>query len=358
MRPRRVAYVVGVFPKLSETFVANELAEVRRRGVEVRVLSLRRPTETLRHPVVLEAGLEACAVYEEEKFAEVLREFRPDLLHAHFATRPTGVARELAAELGVPFTFTAHRYDIFDKPPEDFAARAAAARLFVTVSEANVHHLTGTFGVPAERMRVIPCGVDTERFCPALAEQPKTPLIVCVARLVKVKNQTLLLQTCAQLRDRGLTFRCVVVGDGPMRGELETLAKQLRLDGWVEFAGAADQNQVLGWWQRAAIAVLTSDSEGMPVCLMEAAACALPVVATSVGGVPELVREGETGFLAPPGNATALADALEKLLRDETLRSRFGLAARRVAETQLSLARQVDQLLALWSEILEGPKSL
>src|SRR2546425_9045450 len=187
MMLRRVAYVVNVFPKLSETFIAWELAELRRRGVEVCILSLRPPDEGRRHEFIAQTGLEERRVYNSWEFPAVLREFRPELLHAHFATEPTAAARELAAELRVPFTFTAHGYDIYRKPPADFADRAAAASAVVTVSEANAAYIATTFGVPAMHIHVIPCGVDTERFRPP--EQRSEPLqIVCVARLNPVKN--------------------------------------------------------------------------------------------------------------------------------------------------------------------------
>src|SRR5437016_5599377 len=221
MTPLRVAYVLRVFPKISETFVANELAEMRRRGVEVRILSLRRPAEDLRHELVARAGLDEQTVYDLREFPVTLREFRPQLLHAHFATAATAKARELAAEIGVPFTFTAHRYDLYDKAPSDFADRAAAAGAVVTVSQANLQHIVKAFGVPAAHIHVIPCGVDTERFRPD-GDRAKPPLIVCVARLVPFKRIGLLLEACAILRAWGVEFRCAIVGDGPCRDELET----------------------------------------------------------------------------------------------------------------------------------------
>src|SRR2546422_1055911 len=115
----RVAYVVNVFPKLSETFIAWELAELRRRGVEVCILSLRPPDEGRRHEIVREAGLEERVIYDPKEFRAALLEFQPELLHAHFATEPTAAARELAAELRVPFTFTAHGYDIYRRRSEE-----------------------------------------------------------------------------------------------------------------------------------------------------------------------------------------------------------------------------------------------
>ena len=368
MKLARLVYVINVFPKLSETFIANEIAELRRRGIELRVLSLRQPTDPLRHEVVAETGLESVTCRDPARFPQLLQEFKPQLLHAHFATEPAAAARDWAAMVGVPFTFTAHGYDIRRKAPPDFAARAAAASAVVTVSEANRQHIFNTFGVPAEKLRVIPSGVDTEWFRPVAADvrrrtrnplhqgsghdEPPPPLVVCVARHVKVKSLGVLLQACALLRDRSVKFRCVSVGDGVCRAELEALRAELGLESIVEFVGAQTQGQVRDWWQRADLAVLTSESEGMPVCLMEAAACAVPAVATAVGGVPELVVDGETGLLTPAGDAQALAQAVQALIEDPKRTIAMGAAARNRVVARFSLARQVDQLLALWSEVL------
>src|SRR5882724_10933925 len=131
MSLRRIAYVLKVFPKLSETFVAEELAEVRRRGIEVRIISLSQARSGLRHAIVSEAGLDSITCYPPKDFLAELKEFRPQLLHAHFATEATEAAIELATELELPFTFTAHGYDIHRKAPADFSARAGAAAAVV-----------------------------------------------------------------------------------------------------------------------------------------------------------------------------------------------------------------------------------
>jgi glycosyltransferase involved in cell wall biosynthesis len=348
---RRVAYVVNVFPKLSETFIASELSELRRRGVEVRILSLRRPDESLQHEIISRAGLQERTVYDPLKFGAVLRGFRPQLLHAHFATEPAAAARDLAEELAVPFTFTAHGYDIHRRPPPDFAQRAACARSIVTVSRSNARYISRTFGVPAEHIQVIPCGVDIDRFRPA-GPRATPPHLLCVARQVPVKNLGLLLEACADLRTRDVAFRAVLVGDGKSREELQRLRTQLGLEEVVAMVGPAEQAAVLGWWQRASVAVLTSEREGMPVSLMEAAACGVPAVAPAVGGIPELVEDGVTGLLVPAGDRPALVAALERLLRDHELAARLGAAARWRAEERFSVRQQVDQLLALWAKLL------
>ena len=354
MTPRRVAYVVNVFPKFSETFIAHELAEVRRRGIEVSILSLRRPIEDEpRHEIVGRAKLIEQAVYEPPLFSTTLREFQPDLIHAHFATEPTQVARELANEIGVPFTFTAHAYDIFRRPPPDFAERAAASSSLITVSEANARYIKETFGIRRERLHAIPCGIDPQQFRPG-GERDWPPSIVCVARLVPVKNHGLLLQACARLKARGMGFRCILVGDGRSREAIEAARSRLGLEDVVDLVGVATQADVLTWWQRATVAALPSHSEGMPVALMEAAACGLPAVATAVGGVPELVEDGVTGFVTAPGDVDGFGRALERLLCKPDLAARMSTAARQRAEERFSLRRQVDRLLQVWSEALSN----
>ena len=369
--PLRIAYVVHMFPKVSETFIAHELAELRRRGVEVRVLSLLPPREELRHDFIAASGLDKLVSYEPADFPRVLDEFKPDLLHAHFATEPTAAARELSARHGIPFTFTAHGYDIRRKPPADFAARAAAAECVITVSEANARWITEKHGVPRAKLRIIPCGVDTVRFSPVAASRESAanhsevdggaltrrrdsdaPLIVCVARHVAVKNLGLLLDTCAVLHRQGVKFRCVSIGDGPLRGELEAQRARLGLNEVVEFTGALTHEHVPPWWQLANVAVLTSENEGMPVCLMEAAACGVPAVATAVGGIPELIADGVTGLLTPANDATALAAALRELIEQPKRAAAMGRAARARVVERFSLARQVDSLLELWTEVL------
>jgi colanic acid/amylovoran biosynthesis glycosyltransferase len=354
MTPSRIAYVINVFPKLSETFIASELAELRRRGVDLRIISLRIPTESIRHQFIAQAELDRLTCYKPTEFIPFLQAFQPELIHAHFATEPTAAARDLSAQLGIPFTFTAHGYDIRRKPPLDFAERAVAARAVITVSEANAQHIVAAFDVPRSHLHVIPCGVDTTKFRPIEREAvfSSPPLLVCVARHVKVKNLGLLLRACALLRDRALDFRCVLVGDGPCSSELEEQAAELQLQDVVQFVGAADHDEVRRWWQKADMALLSSENEGMPVSLMEAAACGVPAVAPAVGGIPELVLDGVTGLLSTPNDIESLSRAIQRLIDDPDLRARMGRAARLRAEECLSLERQVDQLLKLWRQII------
>jgi glycosyltransferase involved in cell wall biosynthesis len=354
MTPRRIAYVLNIFPKISETFIAGEIAELRKRGVEICILSLLPPRNEPRHEIVSSAGLDRITNYDVASFGKMVRDFRPQLIHAHFAKEATGKARELSVEFGIPYSFTAHGYDIYRKPPADFYERAMAARAVVTVSEANANYIHATFGVPKSHLHVVSCGVDISFFHPERARRVQTdlPLFVCLARAVEVKNLPLLLEACAILRSRSVSFRCVLAGDGPLHSQLLQLRDKLQLTDIVEMPGVVTQTQALQYWHQAIVGILTSDNEGMPVCLMEAAACGVPVVATAVGGIPELVLNGETGILCERGNAVQIADAIASLLTDAEKRRRIAAAARKRAQERFSIVRQVDELQQIWAEVL------
>jgi colanic acid/amylovoran biosynthesis glycosyltransferase len=352
MMPARVAYVVNTFPKFSETFIAGELAELRARRVDVRILSLKPAPDGPQHAIVRSAGLLDRTTYVASAFRRSLDRFKPTLIHAHFATEPTRTARELADDIGVPFTFTAHGYDVYRRPPADFADRAAAAAAVVTVSDANRSHIATTFGVPASRIHVVPCGIDTTWFTPRRTALVGPPLIVCVARLNPVKQLDMLIRACALLRDRGVAFECVIVGEGPDRKDLESLRAELRLDRLITLPGAMEQAQVRRWWRRASVAVLSSRSEGMPVCLMEAAACGVPAVAPAVGGIGELIADGVTGIVTPPNDAIELANGIERVLTHGRMRASMRLAARKRAVARFSRRRQIDDLSAIWSRVV------
>ncbi len=344
---RRVAYVVDGFPKVTHTFVAGEIAEVRRRGIEVRILSLRPGDDQTVHEIVTREGLLDVTCYDRAAFPDVVAELRPDMIHAHFARSATAAAWDLSRAHGVPFGFTVHSYDLWRKPPPDLADRARAAATVVTVSELNADELAGRHGVDRAKLHVIPCGVDVQAFRPG-DEPTGTPRILAVARLHPVKNLGVLLRALAILRDGGVAFTCRVVGEGDEREALESLRRELDLGDRVAFVGELTQSAVRDEWRQASVGVLSSDTEGMPVALMEAAACGVPVAATTVGGIPELVVDGETGWLVPPRDPQALAGALRRLLADAPARRRMGRAARERAVRLLSIEHQVDALTQAW----------
>jgi glycosyltransferase involved in cell wall biosynthesis len=374
-----VGYVLRKFPVLSETFVLNEMLALEARGVPLHVFSLERPNDARFHedlPKLKARVAYVPDVFELKRLLQhhkrlrkhyrksylrtllyVLGRGKPSLLwrflqagyvaneasrlrirhlHAHFANRPATVSSLAARIIGIPFSFTAHAMDIFKEKVDRRALvrKMEAARFVVTVSDFNKAYLEGIAAErPANVVRVYN-GIDLERFTSngATADPPFT--IVCVARLVEKKGIPVLVEACRLLRDRGLPFRCWIVGKGRNRPQLEELIARYDLREHVRLLGPLTQREVLRRYQSAHLYVLPcvvsadGNRDGLPVSIVEALACELPVVSTPVTGIPEVVAHRDNGLLVPPGDAEALASAIEELARDPALYQELRARAR------------------------------
>ena len=360
----RIAYLINQYPKTSHTFIRREIAALELQGHEVERLSVRRPKEPLvddadvaeaaKTRVILPSGVLTTlrSVASQVLFSPrrawhslslatqlgrrsqrgVARHFaywmeaavvqswckraRIDHVHAHFGSNPATVAM-LAQELGgPPFSFTAHGVESFDAPPlVGLGAKVARAKFTVAVSSFGRSQLQ-RWSDPAHwnRIHVVRCGLERE----LLEREPIPPSapakLLCIARLVPEKGVSVLLHALARLRSMGMRFELDLVGDGPMRGALEELARGLGLEAAVHFVGWKSGREVRQWIDRARALVLPSLAEGLPVVIMEALAMGRPVVASCVGGIPELVEPGVTGWLFPAGSVTELTKALQAVL--------------------------------------------
>ena len=395
----RVGYVLKRFPRASETFIAQEILELERRGAEVEIFALRQNDAPAPHGwldevaapvhqcdgVALSDGwkwLHARAADVDDARAGVERALRLAFrhpsrrgrhrlceavglaqaaadrgirhLHAHFANDPAFVALLASHLLPAPFSFTAHAKDIYAKGQGQavLAELVAAASFVVTVCEANRRHLERLLGPGAEKVRTLYNGVDLEalRPAPAAAAEGNVRRLLCVARLVEKKGLDVLLRAVAQLRDRGVELSCTVAGEGPERPVIERLRAELGLESAVELAGCLPHEEVVARMRSAELFVLpcrvtgNGDRDALPTVLLEAMACGLPCVSTPVGGVPEIVEHRGTGLLVPSDNPWALAAALGELLDSRSLRRRFGAAGRRRAEELFDRRRNVARL--------------
>jgi glycosyltransferase involved in cell wall biosynthesis len=204
--------------------------------------------------------------------------------------------------------------------------------------------------IPLDRITVIPNGVDTDFFRPASPASGRKPVILCVARLVPVKDHATLIRAFGLLLKDHPDAELRLVGDGPLEADLKALVEQTLPPGRVRFLpGRPDVRPLL---EQAAILVLNSRQEAFPNVILEAMAMGLPVAATRVGGIPEMVTHGETGWLAPPGNPAALAAAMSQLLGDAATRQAFGRAARERVERHFSLATMVRGHEAVFAKLL------
>ena len=396
-----VAYLLKMYPRFSETFVLSELLELERQGLDLHVFSLKKPDDGIFHADV--ARLRARVTYLPESalvdpgaYAAAHRELaardprryaaalaaavrsrrgtalkhflRAGLIarwvnargithvHAHFASGPAAVALHLHRLTGVSYSLTAHAKDIYIDGVDQEALRAklSGARFAVTVSDFNRRHLAELAN--GSRLVRIYNGLDLERFAPNGASADDPPLVLAVGRLIEKKGFADLVRAVALLRDRGRRLRCTIVGKGALERELRALIRELGVGDRVELAGPQPRDRLLALYHRAsAVAVpcvVGSDGnrDGLPTVLTEAMALGVPVVATDVTGIPELVEDGRTGLLVPQHDPPRLADAIERLLADRPLATALAAAARERVEREFDLRRNVGRLRELLEE--------
>jgi colanic acid/amylovoran biosynthesis glycosyltransferase len=381
--------VLKRFPRLSETFIVNEVLALERLGIPVEIFSLREPRAEPRHemlralraPVTYlpdKTALAACTVREgnwqgpgrERALSELLADPRAeedtlvDLqasalallaarrgvthLHAHFGTGATRVAMLASRLSGLPYSFTAHAKDIYHEDVDQaaLAEKISGARFVITVSDFNRRHLAQRFG-PALSRRVVRLynGLDLERFTSDPGAAPEPCLVLAVGRLVEKKGFAYLLQACALLRDRRIPVRCLIVGDGPERDALVERIRVLALEPIVTLAGAQPQEHLLETMRRAAVLALpcvvsaNGDRDGLPTVLLEALALGLPTVSTTLPGIEEIIPDRGTGRLVPPGDSAALADAIGEILQAPDLRQRLAKSGRARAEELFDIGK-------------------
>jgi glycosyltransferase involved in cell wall biosynthesis len=366
---------VGLIVECAVPFVCDEVAALRGAGVEVALASAFRPGPGWRTAFGEEVGyprpgrpawvaralrdgltcgprladLMRCALAERVPFrlvalaASLARRARREgwrHVHASFATYPAWLAWATGHLAGLPFSFTAHAYDV--QEPRPWLARVAVEAAFVrAISSETATRVRGVAG-PNARVRIGHLGVDVERFFPGEGTAADPPEILSVARIGPTKGIEVLIEAARLLASGDLAQNtaagrfCVrILGDGPLRAACAERARALGLHEVVRFDGAATPAEVALALRRATIFALPcvrvrggARHDGLPVALLEAMASALPVVSTPVGGIPEAVSDGDTGILVPSGDAHRLALALATLLTDAGLRRRLGLAAR------------------------------
>ena len=296
---------------------------------------------------------------DAQPYLRLLGRGRPSLIHAHFGIEGVS-ALGLAMQLKIPLVTTFHGFDATLKTHAMLGSpawfrypllRRKLARegnLFLCASSFIRQKLLET-GFPESRTHTHYIGVDCQTIRPR-ADFEETPLILHVARLVEVKGTRYLLRAFATVARKYDRVRLLIIGDGPLRRQLHALTASLGMRDRVEFLGAVPHVAVLSWMRKAAMLVLpgirtaTGREEGLGMVLLEAAATGLPIVGSRVGGIPECMLEGKTGFLVPERDEDALARRMAELLEDPVRRHRMGAAGRALVEDRFDIDRQTAVL--------------
>lgn len=277
--------------------------------------------------------------------------------HGMYGTTPATVALLASRLAGTTFSFTCHAYDIF-LPNPLLPWKLRHARFMTTVSAFNKRYIETHYRVAdPSRIRVVYLGVDHHKWTPRSTAPAEPPIVLCVANLVPFKGHEHLIRASARLRAGGLDHRVALVGDGPERPALEALTKALDLAGTVSLLGAQTQASVRRWLERAAVFVLASvvdtkgSRDGIPVALMEAMASGVPVVSTRVAGIPELIRDGQSGLLVDEQDVEALAAAIRRVLEDPQQRAALEQGGRERIDSCFNLERSASEMLGLFDGV-------
>ncbi|MGB0383529.1 MAG: glycosyltransferase family 4 protein [Ardenticatenaceae bacterium] len=402
----KIAYIMSRFPKLSETFILREMSELERQGEQVALYPLIVQREAIVHteakawigrmqklpfmsPAIFATNSRAliqqpctyCSslaktFWENRTFPKFLtramllfpkairlaRLMQQDgiaHIHAHYATHPAFVAWLINQMTGITFSLTAHAHDIFVRQ-EMLATKLRAASFIVAISEYNRDFLARTIGEWVRKKTiVVHCGIRPNRFsADSMPSQRRTRFeIISIGSLQPYKGFPYLIQACDLLRQKGVPFRCRIIGGGEERPGLERMIASSQLNEQVELLGAQPQDEVVRLLRTADCyvqpSIITSEGkmEGIPVALMEALACGLPVVATNISGIPELVRPDETGVLVPPAEASALADGLATIYDNPEQARRLAQNGQRLVQQEYNLRTNTEHLLRLFRQV-------
>lgn len=284
--------------------------------------------------------------------AELVLE-RFDHIHSHFARRACKHALILSILTGITYSFTTHipqHLPGYFEPPKDLYLRVKHATRVITTTGYNQKYLERQFRIPSNKIAVVPPSIDTTKFRPGERTHDRR-IVLNVSRLHSLKDHRTLLQACLYLKDLDVHFECKIIGEGPEREDLQGLVKRLGLSSQVCLLGVKTTAEVIEYYHEASVFVMPSLFEGLGVAAMEAMACEVPVVATRVGGVPELVEDGRTGFLVEVGDYQELGNKIALLLEDNQLRTSMGREARRKVIKSYDINQNVKRL----AEILECP---
>ncbi|MEE9129374.1 MAG: glycosyltransferase family 4 protein [Phycisphaerales bacterium] len=386
----RVAYVLKMYPRFSETFIVTEILAHEAAGLSIDIFSLRPPADgcfhealaRVRAPVtylahsrltaaelwknmcqasqafpnvwssLAQAGTQnAVQVHQAIILAGALRDRGITHIHAHFGTAAASVARLAGRITGIPYSFTAHAKDIFHEEIDHGTLRLKLrdAAAVVTVSDFNVAHLRRCFGDDACVVRRIYNGLDLDEFS---YEEPsrRPPVVLAVGRLIEKKGFADLIDACAILAGQGRDFHCQIFGKGTLHDELAAQIQRLGLADRVALLGPRPRGEIIAAIRRSAVVaapcVLGSDGnrDGLPTVLLEAMALGTPCVSTNVTGIPELVQHEQTGLIATQHDSSSLADQIERLFDNRALGVTLAERARQLIQTEFDIHQNTRQM--------------
>ncbi|UCC32133.1 MAG: glycosyltransferase family 4 protein [Phycisphaerales bacterium] len=392
-RKPRVGYLLRMYPRFSQTFIVNEILELERQGLDIRIASTRKPTEGRFHELVCRVRAEAdylpetlfgylgktCRVHghlfrqSPERYARALRatlryagatwfdfvqaayllrwarKKRVDHLHVHFGTEEATVALLAHILGGLSFSLAVHAVDIFRRDVDRalLARKVNASRFTVANTDFNRRFLIENLPhVEASNIRLSYNGVDLDRFKPS--DRRRRPCtILAIGRLVEKKGFIHLIHAVRRLCDQGMSLKCKIAGEGPEKRRLKQEIEGHGLASHIVLTGPLQHGQVRELMQRYSCFVLPcvrardGNMDGIPNVLLEALASGCPVVSTRVSAIPEIIEDGVSGLLVEPGDVQGLAQAVRRILTDGDLAGSLSQSGRRCTEEKFDIVQNI-----------------
>jgi glycosyltransferase involved in cell wall biosynthesis len=404
-----VAYILLRFPHQTETFVAEEIRQVQNLGVKVHIFSLLSPMRDLIHPVSAELlpqvryvpGIHSPSIWWAQLhyliktpgqyikllwvlltqpapeifsfpkrlitfiksvwLARELKQSPLQLVHTHFAWLSAAACITVSQLLDVPFTVTAHAFDIYSLRNDLLVLTTKLADRVVTISEYNKRAiLEKSDTLEVQQIEVIHCGIDLDNFQVNDRDPANQAFqITSVGSLIEKKGHEYLIRACGELETRGINFHCVIIGDGLLRQTLNELIQDLNMEDKVVLVGTQSQTWVREILKKSDLFVLAcvvakgGGRDGIPVSMMEALAMEVPVVSTTVSGIPELIKHEITGLLVSERDSNALADAISRLALDKPFRQNLARRGRTLIEREYNTTTNTSRLVELFQRVIE-----
>jgi colanic acid/amylovoran biosynthesis glycosyltransferase len=400
---RSIAFINNHFPALSATFIYKEVIGLRNRGLPIRTFSIRRPdmcalsedslelthTTTYLLPVNVSKFIKSHFYYIFKKplsyfgtffflitrkfdnlfkdrirtilhfcegvyFARIIHDDGRILhIHSHYASHPCTLAFVASRLTRIPFSFTAHAHDIW----EDrlfLRDKINASKFLITCTYYGRQELLKIEGIKnKEKIQTIYHGVDTDKFRPKNDRvNRETFTILNIGRLVKDKAQKNLIEACKLLKEEGYIFECLIVGDGPLMKELKGYINENQLDKEIKLIGKVFQEQICEIYGMADIFVLTSVRENLPNVLLESLAMGIPVIATNIAGIPELIKDKVTGILIELNDPHQLAEKIKLLIKDKRLAKELSENGRKSVCMNFDTNDMINKLEKIYLQLL------
>ncbi len=404
----KIAYIMSRFPNIPETFILREMIEIEGNGWEVALYPLIFQQQNITHKeatpwisrvrllpfisisvltanirTLFQSPLTYCSIWwyifkgnitslnflirgiillpKAVYAADIMQQEKISHIHAHYASHPALVAWIIHKLTGISYSVTVHAHDIFVRTAM-LKTKLKDADFIVSISLYNRKYLAKIVGPwVRDKIHIIHCGILQDYYAPRekVFNQKSMFEIISIGSLQPYKGYSYLIKACVLLRDKDIIFRVRIVGSGEEYSALKKLITEEQLESSIELLGALAQDEVaqilpeVDCYIQPSIITPSGKMEGIPVSLMEALACELPVVATDLSGIPELVRPGETGYLVPPADATALADALIAVYTHPEKAVRMAVEGRKLVLKEFQLKSNVKRLALLFKEAVQ-----